>query len=85
MTLTSNSASGIISQEFQVEQCALAARPTAENLFPAALLLEAVCESDVDVLQREVILWQLLETQNDGILGRILNPGSFLDQRRTDL
>ena len=78
MTLTSNSASGIISQEFQVKQCALAARPTAENLFP-------VCESDVDVLQREVILWQLLETQNDGILRGILNPGSLHDQRRTNL
>lgn len=85
MSLTSNSASGIISQEFQVEQCALAPRPTAKDLLPAALLLEAVCESDVDVLQREVILRQLLETQNDGILRRILNPGALLDQRRADL
>jgi hypothetical protein len=85
MSLTSNSASRIISQKFKIEQCALAARPAAENLLPATLLLEAVCESDVDVLQGEVILRQLLETQNDGILRGILNPGSLLDQRRTDL
>jgi hypothetical protein len=49
------------------------------------LLLEAVGESDVDVLQREVIFGQLLEAKNDGILRRILNPGSLLNQRSSNL
>jgi hypothetical protein len=48
-------------------------------------LLVAVGESDVDVLEREVILRELLQTQNDGVLGRILDPRSFLDERGTNL
>lgn len=83
--LTSNPAASIIGQEFQVEQCALSAWPAAEDLLPATLLLEAMGESDVDVLQRKVIFGQLLQTQNDGILRRILNPRSLLNQRRSDL
>jgi hypothetical protein len=38
------------------------------------LLLEAVGKSDMDVLQREIILGQLLETQDNSVLGRILDP-----------
>jgi hypothetical protein len=83
--LTSNTTSRVISEELQVKECALAARPAAQHLLPATLLLEAVGKSDVDVLQREVILGKLLETQNDSILGGILDPGTFRDERSTDL
>jgi hypothetical protein len=44
-----------------------------------------VGKSDVDVLQREVVLGQLLEAQNDGVLRRILDPGTFLDKRSSNL
>ena len=60
-------------------------RPAAQDLFPATLLLEAVGESDVDVLKREILLGQLLQTQNDGILRCVLNPRTLRDERRSNL
>jgi len=81
----SHTAANIISEELQVEQEAISARPPAQHTFPATLLLVAVGESDVDVLEREVILGEFLQTQNDGVLGRILDPRSFLDETGTDL
>jgi hypothetical protein len=44
-----------------------------------------VGESDVNVLQREIVLRKLLQTQNDGILGCILNPRALGDERGSDL
>lgn len=83
--LTSNSPPRIVGEELEVQQGTTAARPPAQNLLPASLLLVAVREGDVDMLQREVRLGQLLETQDVGILGSILLPGAFLDERRSDL
>ena len=84
-TKCSNTAANVISEELKVEQETLSTGPTAQNLFPATLLLVTVGESDVDVLEGEVILGELLQTQNDGILRRILDPRSLLDKRGTDL
>lgn len=81
----SNTAANVISEELKVEQEALSTGPAAQNLIPATLLLVTVGESDVDVLEGEVILGELLQTQNDGILRRILDPRSLLDERGTDL
>lgn len=84
-TKSSNTAANVISEELQVEQETLSTGPAAQDLLPATLLLVAVRESDVDVLEGEVILGEFLQTQNDGILGRILDPRSLLDERGTDL
>ena len=81
----SHTATNVIREELQVEQEAVSARPAAQNLLPTALLLVAVGESDVHVFEGEVILRELLQTQNDGVLGRVLDPRSFLDERGTDL
>lgn len=42
-------------------------------------------ERDVHVLQWEIILRELLQTQNVGILRRILDPGAFADEASTNL
>jgi hypothetical protein len=44
-----------------------------------------VGKRDVDVLQREIIFGQFLETENIGILGCIGDPGPFCNERHTDL
>jgi hypothetical protein len=70
----SNTATRLVGEELQVQQETLTTRPAAQNILPATLLLEAMGKSDVDMLQREIILGQLLETQDNGVLGRILDP-----------
>jgi hypothetical protein len=42
-------------------------------------------ESNVNVLQREVLLGQFLQAQNDGILGCVLDPGALGNKRSSDL
>jgi hypothetical protein len=84
-TKSSNTTANVISEELQVEQETLSPGPAAQDLLPAALLLVAVGESDVDMLEREVVLGELLQTQNDGILRRILDPRSLLDERGANL
>jgi hypothetical protein len=49
------------------------------------LLLVAVCEGNVNVLEREFLLRELLEAENIGVLGGILHPRSFFDERSADL
>lgn len=70
----SNTAARIVSEELQVQQETVAAGPAAQNLLPTALLLVAVGECDVDMLKGEVILGQLLEAEDDCVLGRVLDP-----------
>lgn len=48
-------------------------------------MLVAVGKSDVNMLQREIILGKLLETQDDGILGGVRNPRALGDKRSSDL
>lgn len=80
-----NAAASVVSEELQVQQETVAAEPAAQNLLPPTLLFVAVGECDVDMLKREVILRQLLETKDNGVIGRIPCPRSFLDKRSTDL
>jgi hypothetical protein len=49
------------------------------------LLLVAVCEGNVNVLEGEVLLREFLEAENIGVLGGILHPRSFFDERSADL
>lgn len=73
-TESSNTTTRLVGEELQIQQETLTTRPAAQNILPATLLLEAVGKSDMDVLQREIILGQLLETQDNSVLGRILDP-----------
>jgi hypothetical protein len=73
-TESSNTAARLVGEELKIQQETLTTRPATQDILPATLLLEAVGKSDVDVLQREVVLGKLLETQDDGVLGRILDP-----------
>lgn len=82
---SSNATANIISEELQIKQETLATRPAAQDLIPATLLLVAVGKSDVNMLQREIILRKLLQTQDDGILGGVLNPRALGDKRSSDL
>jgi hypothetical protein len=70
----SDTAANFIGKELQVKEKTIATVPAAQDVLPATLLLVAVGESDVDVLQGEVLLGQLLETQDNSILGSILHP-----------
>lgn len=84
-TESSNTTTRLVGKELQIQQETLTTRPAAQDILPATLLLVAVRESDVDVLQGEVILGQLLETQDNGILGRILDPRALLNEGSSDL
>lgn len=80
-----NAAACIVSEELQVQQETVAPGPAAQDLLPTTLLLVAVGECDVDMLEGEVILRQLLEAEDNRVLGRILDPRSLLDKRSTNL
>ena len=82
---TSHSPPSIIREELQVQQRSTPTRPPAKNLLPAPLLLVAVRKGDVDMLQREVLLGQLLQAQDVGILRGIFHPRTFVDKCRSDL
>jgi hypothetical protein len=84
-TKGSNPAARLVGKELQVQQETLTTMPAAQDILPATLLLVAVGESDVDVLEGEVILGQLLETQDNGVLGRILDPRALLNEGSSDL
>lgn len=73
-TKSSDTAANVISEELKVKEKPLSAGPAAQDLVPATLLLVAVGKCDVDVLQREVIFGKFLQTQDNGILGGILDP-----------
>jgi hypothetical protein len=84
-TESSNATANIIGEEFQIKQQTLATGPAAQNLIPTTLLLVAVGKGDVNMLQREIILRKLLQAQDDGILGGVLNPRALSDKRSSDL
>lgn len=73
-TESSNATADIIGKELQVKQETVTTGPAAQNLFPATLLLVAVGKSNMDVLEREVILGKFLQTQDDGVLGGVRDP-----------
>lgn len=73
-TERSNTATGLVGKELQVQQETLTTVPAAQDILPATLLLVAVGKSNMDVLQREIIFGQLLEAQDNGVLGGILDP-----------
>lgn len=68
-----------ISQELQVQQGAAAAREAGQHLVPVLLALVAVGELDVDVLEREGLLAQLLEPNDDVVGGRV-DPRLLVDE-----
>lgn len=73
-TESSNTATRLVGKELQVQQETLTTVPAAQDILPATLLLVAVGKSNMDVLQREIIFGQLLEAQDNGVLGGILDP-----------
>lgn len=73
-TESSNTATRLVGKELQVQQETLTTVPAAQDILPATLLLVAVGKSNMDVLQREIIFGQLLEAQDNGVLGSILDP-----------
>jgi len=67
----SDTATVLVFEEFKVKECAIALVKTTENSVPAALVLVAMGELDVSVLQGEVLLGQFLETNDDVVTGNI--------------
>jgi hypothetical protein len=80
----SNAPAWLILQEFKVVQCASSAGKPRQNVLPAALLLVAMREVDKCVLQRELVLGQLLQSDDDPVLGRVL-VCAFLNEGRACL
>lgn len=73
-SITGNSTTSIISEKLQIQKSSTTTRPAAQNLLPASLPLVAMRKGDVDVLERKVVLGELLQAENVCVLGRILNP-----------
>lgn len=75
----------VVLQELKIEQCTAAAREPAQDRLPSCLVLVAVSELDVCVLQgKGFIFWELLETDNDMIL-RDIGPGALRHKRSANL
>lgn len=67
-----------VRQKLQIEQGAATTGEAGEYGVPVLLALVAVGELDVDVLEGEGLLAQLLEADDDVVLGRV-DPGLLLD------
>ena len=78
----SNTPTVLIFKELKVEKSAVSLVETTENGIPATLVLVAVCELDMSVLQGEVLLGELLEANDDVVLGNV-GPRSSRDERST--
>jgi len=52
---SSNTSTSVVDEEFEIKEGTTAAGEAGEDLFPAALLLIAMCELDVDVLEGNCI------------------------------
>jgi hypothetical protein len=76
----SNTPTVLIFEELKVKKSAVSLVETTENGVPATLVLVAVCELDVGVLQGEVLLGELLEANDDVVLGNV-GPRSSRDER----
>jgi hypothetical protein len=81
----SDSPSGIVREELKIEKSTTTTGPAAQNLLPTTLLLVTMRKGDMNMLKGEVILGELLETQDEGVLGGILHPRAFFDQLSSDL
>jgi len=67
----SHSAALLIVQELHVQQHSISSFKACQELLPALLVLVAVAKEDVAVLQRRlIVLWQLLQPNNEVVLGR---------------
>lgn len=75
----SNSAAGVVGEEFEVEEGAAALREAREDFFPACLVFVAVGELHVSVLEGEFVFGELFETDDD-VVGRSVDPGAFWDE-----
>lgn len=80
----SNTTGLVIGEEFEVKEGSAAAGESREDLLPAALLLVAVCELDVNVLERELFNGQLLQANND-VISWCLTPCILWHQCSPDL
>jgi hypothetical protein len=82
VTKRSNAATVLVLEELKVEKSAVALIKTTKNGVPATLVLVAVCELNVSVLQGEVLFGELLEANDDVVL-RNFGPRSSRDKRST--
>ena len=74
----------LVLEELEVVEGAAAAGEAGEDVLPAALLLVAVGKVDKGVLERELVLGQLLQADDDVVAGRRL-VCAFLDERGAGL
>jgi len=79
-----NAPAGCVLEELEVVQGSSTAGEAGQNLLPAALLLVAMGKVDECVLERELILGELLQSDDNPVFGRAL-VCTFLDQGRTCL
>jgi hypothetical protein len=64
-----DSASSVVLKKLKVEESTIAGGEAGEDLIPTSLVLVAVRELDVGVLEREGVFGKLLEAKNDVIGG----------------
>lgn len=74
-----NSSSAVVLQELEVVQSSVSGGESAENVLPAALVLVAVGKLDVLVGEGEGVLGELLEANNETVLGG-RHPRALLDE-----
>ena len=76
-----DSASALVLQKLEVVEGAAAAREACQDVGPAALALVAMRKLHVRVLERERLLGELLEPDDD-VVGRGRGPAALGDQGR---
>ena len=84
VTERSNAPARLVLQKLEVIEHTAAAGEPGEDLLPAALLLVAMRKVDHCVLERPVLLGQLLQADDDVVLGR-LRPRALRDESRAGL
>ena len=73
-----NTAASRILKKFKIIQGPASPREAGQDLFPPALLLVAVGEMHHGVFERRVFFGELLQTNDDVVLGRLRLPASSL-------
>lgn len=69
VTESSNTTSLVVVEKLEIQEQALSGHETGQNVLPSRLAFVAVCKHDVSMLKRGVVvLWQLFETKNVGLL-----------------
>ena len=77
------SSSCVVCEELEVEEGAAALWEAGENILPAVLAFEAMCELDVGVFECEFVFRELFQADDNVVVGSFC-PATFRDEGCAD-